>query len=190
MKTLVQFFAALMICFFVSNTSVSAQTPNCSSSAVVVSKMWKAWKDLGIGDAHLLPNATYMGHADRAIRSWNRLIGNSWATIGPRSLKTNNRTESGTIWGRTNRTFIIPPARSNNVTITLRKTDGKAKTGVTICTTDKYNNKRTVHSYTFNSGNYTQTKTFVIPNAKNKVISINTRNYSVGNKFKYTISAR
>ena len=190
MKTLVRLSVSLMICFLVSNTTVSAQTPNCSSSAVVVSKMWKAWKDLGIGDAHLLPNATYAAHTARAISSWNRLIGNSWATIGPRSLRINNRSASGTIWGQTNRTFITPPSKNNSVTITLRKTDGRAKTGVTICTTDKRNNKRTVHSYTFNNGNYTKTKTFVIPNARNKVISVNMRNYSVGNKFKYTISAR
>lgn len=190
MKTFVKCSLSLVLCFFLFSTNVSAQTPNCSSSAGVVSKMWQAWNDLGVGEASLLPNATYVSRAAQAIRNWNSLVGNSWATIGPRDLLINNRSESGTIWGQTNRTFITPPSRNNSVTITLRKTDGKAKTGVTICTTDSRNNRRTVHSYTFNSGNYTRTKTFVIPNARNKVISVNMRNYSVGNKFKYTISAR
>lgn len=190
MKTLVKFSISFIFCLFVLNTNISAQTPSCNSSAGVVSKMWKAWKDLGFGDASGLNNALYLNHTDRAITKWNQLIGNSWATIGPRSLKINGRSERGTIMGQTNRTFITPPAKNNTVTITLRKTDGKAKTGVTICTTDKRNGKRTVHSYTFNNGNYTRTKTFTISNARNKVISINMRNYSVGNKFKYTISAR
>ncbi len=190
MKTFVKCSLSLVICFFLFNTSVSAQTPSCNSSAAVVSKMWKAWNDLGVGNASLLPNATYVARAAQAVNGWNSLVGNSWATIGPRDLRFNNRSESGIIMGQTNRTFITPPARNNTVTITLRKTDGKAKTGVTICTTDINNNRRTVHSYTFNNGNYTRTKTFTIHNARNKVISINMRNYSVGNKFRYTISAR
>ncbi|MEZ4884889.1 MAG: hypothetical protein R3E32_09205 [Chitinophagales bacterium] len=189
MKTLVKCSFSLVICFLLCNATVSAQTPSCSSSAGVVSKMWKAWKDLGVGDASGLNTVTYLNQADRAISSWNGLVGNSWATIGPRDLKINNRSENGTIMGQTNRTFITPPARNNTVTITLRKTDGKAKTGVTICTTDKNNNTRTIHSYTFNNGNYTKTKAFTISNARDKVISINMRNYSVGNKFEYTISA-
>lgn len=190
MKNFVKCSLSLVICFFLCNVTVSAQTPSCSSSAVVVSKMWKAWNNLKAGHASLLPNATYMSRSAQAVRGWNSIVGNGWATIGPRDLLINHRSENGIIRGQTNRTFITPPSRNNTVTITLRKTDGKAKTGVTICTTDRNGNRRTVHSYTFNNGNYTRTKTFVISNARNKVISINMRNYSVGNKFNYSISAR
>ncbi|MEM8887616.1 MAG: hypothetical protein AAGD28_06485 [Bacteroidota bacterium] len=171
--------------FFMSSFSLQAQTPKCSSSAAAVAQMWNSY---GTWNPSISTQA-YAALVRDAVSSWNNYARNRWATIGPRHLALNNRQATGTILGQTNRTFVTVPARGNSVTITLRKTDGRAKTGVTICTQTKNGTRRTVHSYTFNNGNYTKTKTFTINNAKGKVISINMRNYSVGNKFKYTVKA-
>ncbi|MEM6805074.1 MAG: hypothetical protein AAF696_27000 [Bacteroidota bacterium] len=181
---LIQSLAFILMITF-SFTTAKAQTPKCSAAAAAVAEMWNAY-------GAWTPSVTSQAYAALvrdAIRKWNQKAGNSWASIGPRNLKLNGTTASGTILGQTNRTFVTVPSRNNTVRITLRKIDGRAKTGVTICTQSKNGTRRTIHSYTFNNGNYTRTKTFTIPNAKGKVISINMRNYSVGNKFKYTVKA-
>lgn len=171
--------------FIMSSFSLKAQTPKCSSAAAAVAEMWNSY---GVWSPSVSAQV-YASLVRDAVRKWNQRAGNSWASIGPRHMTLNNRQATGTILGQTNRTFITEPAHGNSVRITLKKTDGRAKTGVTICTQTKNGTRRTVHSYTFNNGNYTRTKTFVIPNARGKVISVNMRNYSVGNKFKYTIRA-
>lgn len=181
---LIQSLALSLIMFF-SFSSAQAQTPKCSSAASAVAAMWNAY---GVWTPSVTAQA-YGTLATDAIRKWNRKAGNSWGTIGPRHLSLKNKTATGTILGQTNRTFITVPSRGNTVRITLRKTDGRAKTGVTICTQTKNGSRKTVKSYTFNNSRQPMSKTFVVPNAKGKVISVNMRNYSVGNKFKYTIKA-
>lgn len=171
--------------FIMSSFSLQAQTPKCSNAASAVAEMWNSY---GVWSPSVSAQV-YASLVRDAVRKWNQRAGNSWASIGPRHLTLNNRQATGTIMGQTNRTFITEPAHGNSVRITLRKTDGRAKTGVTICTQTKNGSRRTVHSYTFNNGNRPQSKTFIIPNARGKVISVNMRNYSVGNKFKYTIKA-
>ncbi|MEO0474163.1 MAG: hypothetical protein AAF206_31430 [Bacteroidota bacterium] len=167
-------------------TSLNAQTPGCSSAANTVSTMWQKYGEWSPS----IGFSAWASKADRAIRLWNQAARNSWATIGPRSLNLPRDTESGTILGQTNRTFVTPPSFHNTIEITINKTDGRAKTGITICTKSRNGSRRTVHSYTFNNGNRPMRKVFTINNAKGKVISVSMRNYSVGNKFKYTISSK
>lgn len=174
---------SLMMAF--SFSTAQAQTPQCSSAASAVAGMWNSY---GVWSPSVTVQA-YGTLATDAIRKWNRLAGNSWGSIGPRHLSLKNKSATGTILGQTNRTFVTVPSHGNTVKIILRKTDGRAKTGVTICTQTKSGTRRTVKSYTFNNSKAAMTKTFIIPNAKGKVISVNMRNYSVGNKFKYTIRA-
>ena len=84
MKTLLRFSFTLIFCLFVFNSNVSAQTPQCSSSAGVVSKMWKAWKDLGFGDASGLNDALYLNRADRGHQQMEPIgrkqLGDYWPT--------------------------------------------------------------------------------------------------------------
>lgn len=187
---MIQTFAMACMLFVIGNVA-QAQTPGCQSSAQAASKMWDAWKQ----ETHLDPTAmtaqAFVGRAASAVNKWNKIAKNSWATIGPRSLRygEGNR-QTGTIMGKTTRTFVMPPTRKGNATITLKKIDGRAKTGVTICTQTKNGSRRTIHSYTFNNSNAPKTKTFSIPNSANKVVTVTIKNYSVGNKFKYSIKAK
>ncbi|MGH2553347.1 MAG: hypothetical protein ACRDEB_06495, partial [Chitinophagaceae bacterium] len=69
----------------------------------------------------------------KLISKWNQFAGNSWAKIGPRSLKLGS-SETGTITGPGDRTFITPaPFNCNTVKLTLDETDGKGETDVDIC---------------------------------------------------------
>jgi len=176
---------ALGLMFSLSFSTAQAQTPQCSSAASAVAAMWNSY---GVWSPDVTVQA-YGVLATDAIRKWNQQAGSSWASIGPRNLSLKNRSSNGTILGQTNRTFVTVPSRANTIKITIRKTDGRAKTGVTICTQSKNGTRRTVKSYTFNNSKQAASKVFTIPNAKGKVISVNMRNYSVGNKFKYTIKA-
>lgn len=181
-----------LLFFILSSCSLfnlKAQTPGCNSSAVLVTKMWEAWHDF-VGDINttLYNYQDYISKVPLIVNKWNQKVGNSWATIGPRSLKFND-SETGNIVGQTNRTFITIPSFDSTVSIRIRKTDGRAKCGVTICVSGENGSRQIIHSYTFESGNRLQTKNFILPNVKGKVISINMRNYSVGNTFKYRISA-
>ncbi len=174
----------LFAVLFASVLTTKAQTPSCSSATAAVTTMWNKY---GQWNPDIATGA-YMSKVEQAVRAWNQVAQNSWATLGPRSLKR-SQTARGTILGQTNRTFVMPPSLRRNVTITIKKTNGRAKTGVTICTTGKGGRKNIVAQYTFPNGRQPMTKTFNISTAKGKVISINMRNYSVGNKFKYQVSA-
>ncbi len=183
MKTIkiVLFSAAL----FVSVTTMKAQTPSCSSATAAVTTMWEKFGEWNAD----ITTAFYQTKVNQAVRAWNQAAHNNWATLGPRSLKL-NQMEKGTILGQTNRTFVMPPSYRRNLSITIKKTDGRAKMGVTICTTGRSGRKNIVAQYTFPNGRHKLSKTFNISGARGKVISINMRNYSVGNKFKYKISAQ
>lgn len=174
----------LLAVLFASVSATKAQTPSCSSATAAVTTMWDKFGQWNPE----MTTAFYMNKADQAVRAWNQVAQNSWATLGPRSLKR-KQTARGTILGQTNRTFVMPPSLRKNLSITIKKTNGRAKTGVTICTTGKGGRKTIVAQYTFPNGRQAMTKKFNISSAKGKVISINMRNYSVGNKFKYQVSA-
>jgi hypothetical protein len=166
-----------------------AQTPGCTSAAQVVSKMWNAWNQVSVLLPSSVPENEIMAKLGSAVARFNTDVAQgNWATIGPRSLVLNNQ-EIGNILGNTTRTFVMAPSKNDVVRIVLKKNDGRAKTGVTICTQSKTGGRQTVASYTFNNDNDPETKTFRITDAQNKVISIAIKNYSVGNRFQYQIKA-
>lgn len=179
MKTMIFVF-----CSFAWLSQMCAQTPACNTAEGAVSAMWDKYG----GWLPEVSFATWASKKSLALQGWDAIAQNSFATIGPRSLDFNG-VESGVIMGQTNRTFITPPSFKNSITITIHKTDGKARTGVTICTTTRNGQQNQIVSHTFPNGNNAMTESFTIPNAKGKVISINMRNYSVGNKFHYSIDA-
>jgi hypothetical protein len=183
-KTFV-FATAILLCGNVS----FAQAPGCNSAAEIVSKMWQSWDKVSDKLPGDVPGGQFLSFAAKSITNWNQEVaGNSWATIGPRSLNFGEKA-NGNVLGQTTRVFILPPSNKETVTITIKKIDGKAKTGISVCSEGKKGNTRTDDNYTFNNSDKKETKIFTINNAKNRVLSVTIKNYSVGNKFQYTIEA-
>ncbi len=179
-------------------SSASAQTPGCTSSHEAATKMWDAWHNAIIDgtetvEKYALPTVVdwfeYQELASTAVTGWNQLANNSWSTIGPRSLNIGS-TETGNVVGRTTRTFIMPPSNRDTIRVTINKTDGRARTGVTICTQTNDDRRQSVVSHSFPNTNDPLVETFEITGAADKVISIAIKNYSVGNQFQYSIIAR
>src|SRR5690606_23783244 len=110
---------------------------------------------------------------------WNWIAGNSSATIGPRRLEIDGGNETGQILGQTKSTFVTPPSFNNQVVITINKFEGRAETGVTICTHGQNGVTETVTSYVFPNDNNGKVKSFTINNAKGKIISVAMKNNSV-----------
>jgi hypothetical protein len=107
------------------------------------------------------------------------------ATIGPRSL-TFGEKANGTVLGQTTRVFTLPPSNKETVTITIKKIDGKAKTGISVCSEGRQGNTRTT---TIRSTIRIIQKQKSLPFLMQKTESVTIKNYSVGNKFQYTIEA-
>src|SRR5690606_23378567 len=169
---------------FVGN--VEAQNPpNCNQGANVAEKTWEKWGPWQ-PKIQLIP---FKAEVAKLRQFWNWIASNSSATVGPRRLEIDNQNETGNILGKTKSTFVTHPSFNNKVTITIEKFDGKAKTGVTICTHERNGTINTVTTYQFPNENSPRTKTFVVNNAKGKIISVAMENHSVGNKFKYRIKA-
>ena len=77
--------------------------------------------------------------------------------------------------------YLTTVARSNKVTVSIKKTGGRAKTIVNI-----YAGNQLKKRIIFENGDYKTTKQRVLNNVKNKKIKVEIVNQSVGNTFKYT----
>ena len=169
-----------------SFTSPNADLPNCNQGQKLAQKTWEKW-------GPWKPNIQLNPHKAAVVtlrNYWNWIVNNSGATIGPRRLEIDGGNETGTIMGQTKSTFVTPPSFEDKVTITINKYDGKAETGVAICTHAQDGTSNTVSTYTFPNGNDAKVKTFVINNARGKIISVAMKNNSVGNKFIYRINGK
>lgn len=159
--------------------------PNCNQGAKVAEKTWEKW---GPWKPNLQLNP-YKTAVTQLRNHWNWIVNNSPATVGPRRLEMDGGFETGNIVGQTKSTFVTPPSFNDRVVITINKIDGKAETGIAICTHDQSGVSNTATTYLFPNDNDPKTKTFVVTNAKAKIISIAMKNNSVGNKFQYRIKA-
>jgi hypothetical protein len=181
MKKSILVFAVTL---FALTVSVNAQ--NCKQGAKLAKNTWAKfgpWK----------PNFSIVPfqHSVKKIKdSWNWISSNSGANIGPRYLETDGGNEQGSITGQTKRTFVTPPSFNNTMTITINKYDGRAETGVIICSHGRDGVTKTLKTYTFPNNKNGSTKKFTLSGVKGKVISIAMKNKSVGNKFKYRIKAK
>mgnify|MGYP007037762433 CR=1 FL=1 len=178
-------FLLLMTCTFFY-TGMSQDVPNCNQGKKLAENTWDKWGPWK-PNISLIPFQTEISQIKQY---WNWISSNGVATIGPRRLDIGESTESGTILGQTKSTFVTNPSFNNQVVITLNKTDGRAETGVSICTHTSAGVTNTVTTYVFPNNINGQSKTFTINNAKVKIISVAMRNNSVGNKFEYTIRAQ
>jgi hypothetical protein len=177
-------FALLVI----SAVSISAKTqnvPNCNQGEKLAENTWNKW---GIWKPDISP-IPFKTEITRMKRHWNWISSNSIATIGPRKLDIGEEEKFGSIVGQSKRTFVTDPSYNNQVVITINKTDGRAETGVSICTHTEAGVTTSVATYVFPNGNDRAIKTFTINNAKGKIISIAMKNNSVTNQFEYRIKA-
>ncbi|MBL4637441.1 MAG: membrane dipeptidase [Kofleriaceae bacterium] len=84
---------------------------------------------------------------------YQSLNDNGPGKIGPRRLVVN---QSGTIRSMTTRLFVQATGNDiDTMSIKLRKTGGKAKTSVTICSTDSRGQKRILHQFEVGKGKKT-----------------------------------
>ncbi len=160
-------------------------TPNCSQGEKLAENTWEKWGPWK-PNISLVP---FKNGITQIKQHWNWIASNGTGTIGPRRLDIGEGNEQGNILGQTKSTFVTSPSFNDNVEITINKYDGRAETGVTICTHSQSGVTATVSSYVFPNGNNGQTKKFTIANAKGKIISIAMKNNSAGNQFKYRIKA-
>ena len=95
-----------------------------------------------------------------------------------------------TLTNRTGTVYSAGPAiqtftaTSDEVTVTVAKTDGRAETQVNIYVNNQFNKK-----IEFDNGNYTDTKSRTLTGVKNKSIKVEIVNQSVGNTFQYRLTA-
>lgn len=162
----------------------TAEAQNCNQGT----KLAKAtWKKFGPWKPQLNP---FKSAKKQVTQSWNWIASNGGSNIGPRYLEIDGSKENGSITGQTKRTFVTHPSFNNNVKLTINKYDGKAKTGVVICVQGRDGVTTQKTSYTFPKDKNGKTKVFNLRGVKGKIIIVSMKNQSVGNKFKYKISAK
>ena len=81
-------------------------------------------------------------------------------------------------------------ACKNNISVTVTKTGGKAKTTVTVYLSDTKGGQGTYKdSYQFSSGNGGSPKTFRLSGANGKYVRVEIKNNSATKSFKWRVSA-
>lgn len=141
---------------FAASMAVGAPRPalanDCTSALGVFTDAWKivdkAARQLGCGivdkaTGQVVDYSDCMKAAETAqklqglvFKLWNEVHGNGPGTIGPRMLSLAGVPETGTLRSVGERIFWLPPATKDQVTIAIRKTDGKEAVNLTICSTD------------------------------------------------------
>jgi hypothetical protein len=176
----------LVLLLFISWSCGSLHAQNnasCDQGKKIAENIWEKtgpWK----------PNITlnpWKKMRNTVRNHWNWISSNGVTTIGPRMIEIGEGNEEGTISGQTQRTFVTPPVFEDNVTLTINKYDGKAKTDIRVCLHSQNGNLTNEHTYTFPNDNDAKTKTFNISDTRGKIIIVSMRNRSVGNNFKYRI---
>lgn len=129
----------------------------------------------------------------KVIPKWNSLVGNTWATLGPRAL-TLNTALSGTLVSTGGRVFLTAaplPANTDEVTLKLKKTGGKGKTSVAVCKVSAHGHADQIWSFTIDAGddNEDQTWSRTFQNMDGYVLCVHLDCQSVAKKMAYELTA-
>jgi hypothetical protein len=196
-KIIITIILAFAIAFPQSN--IKAQS--CTSAAKVTADIWDVVGPYATtvgcasGDPTLCTAAQLAEFTAKCITFWNNQVNNSWATIGPRDMEF-GKTYTGTLVGTSGRLFISPyPSTSDEVTVTIDETDGKAKTAVVVCKVNKNNEATQVAEKWFNDTDERQDKKdehreIVVKGAKNHIIVVHFDAKSALNSFSYKLRAK
>ena len=181
-----------------------ARAAGCDSAAKVMSDIWGEYDDvfkkLGCAvvtvasDGSVPPNAC-MDAADKAakvaedmISFWNRMANNSWATIGPRELPLGD-TVKGKLVSTGGRVFVsTQPLNDDQVVLKIDKTDGKAKTSVTVCK-DYRGTKTKLWEFTIPNGKDLGHWSRTLTGMKGRVLTVHLDAKSVTNTMSYELKA-
>ncbi len=177
---------AAILCITLMAFSYQLEAQNCNQGEKLARDTWEEW---GPWKPNISLNP-WKNKVQRIKNVWNAIASNGSATIGPRYLELDGGNETGTILGKTKRTFVTPPSFYNKVEVTINKYDGKAKTGVVICVMGRDGVSSQRVSYEFPNDRNGKVKKFTLNNVKGKIIMIAMRNKSVGNTFKYRVNAK
>jgi hypothetical protein len=178
------FISSLMLFGLVIGTTTAANATGCGSVSSVTSDIWQEWNRL----IQLAVPETQM--VASMINFWNSMLGTSWAAIGPRPLT--DTWQSGNIIGTTGRVWVQQaPAATYSVTVKVKKTGMKGKTGVAVCKTDSKGITTKVADWTFAKGsdNIGKVKSITISNAPHFLISVHLDGKSAVKQFQYKIKA-
>jgi len=171
------------IIFLIINTTVNAQS--CERGSEIGDEILLIYRNRT--DQSVMPKFHELIGKLRTV--WNEAAGNSSAKIYNRAIYFNTKVK-GTVIGSTQRTFVSEDTESNKVKIILEKLKGKAETEVCISVFNKEEGRTEQRKYyTFENGNYTKTKTFILNNVSDSYIIINIKGNSTLNSFKYEIKA-
>lgn len=178
---------------------------SCGSLTSVAADLWKEYgevaKQVGCFSAVALSKgmipyeACYDGVTQyeetvkKMIAFWNKMAKNGWATIGPRRLEIGSWLE-GRLVSTGGRVFIAEtPLNKDTIDITLKKTDGKAHTSVTVCKYAENGKSTTLWDFEVDSGKETVGDTFkkTLNGVRNHLISVHLDAKSVTNTFAYKL---
>jgi hypothetical protein len=181
---------------------------SCNSAAKVVSDIWQEWDEeiikLGCaGIAAYVQNPAIMMEClekgnkaneavQRMVSFWNRMVGNTWAQLGPRELVLNTNLQ-GTLQGTGGRMFVMQhPLRADKATVSIDERDGKAKTEVTICKAGPNASLTPVRTLWFNDEkadkrDQSEDRSVSLSDVKGYLLVVHLDAKSVTNKFAYTL---
>jgi hypothetical protein len=157
------------------NTACAVQPLFDSSNQSAAEKFSECTTEKGVLTSGT--DAVYTQVGTRAVNAFNELVGNSWATLGPRSLLFNER-KSGTIIFPGDRTFVTSvPSRSDAIRLNINEESGKARVKVVVCRTAENGQvsrlkKNIVFNYNKKSSDEHQDETFLIGGTKNSIVSV------------------
>lgn len=180
---------------------------NNKSAATIIAELWEDYgkyaKTVGCSIAGLAtanPGVTIEclagakkveEAAKKAITFWNKMTGNSWATIGPRELNLGQK-EEGTLKLSGDRLFITPsPFTCDKVKIQISEQDGKGEVEVTGCLFVGKSGNR-VFNFEWNEDSderkdEDQSYSKTISGVKGKYLSVLLNGKVITKSFKYTI---
>lgn len=129
-------------------------------------------------------------YANYFIKTWNDVVGKSWAKVGPRHYTLGSGSK-GTIVSPGQRAWIARNVSNNSVSITVKELDGKLEANFNVCVIDKKGKVSYKASKTFKSKKKKEKHTITVNDVKGKfvIFKLATAKVSVGKKLKYSFSS-
>lgn len=180
--------SALVSIMLVSSLSFAnlAYAGSCDSAAKVTEDIWEKYGSV-IKTVDVVEKPAMV--LDSMFKFWNSMVGNTWKKIGPLQL-TLDSTQKGKIVGTGGRMYIsVQPLDEDQIELKIKKTDGKGKASVLVCT-DNHGSKTKVWEFTIDNGkdNVGQTWNKTLNGVKGRILSVHFDGKSVANTMSYEIN--
>lgn len=182
---------------------------NCKSGAQVFGDLYKKWGEVaiatgcvvgvnaGTGGVALPATLTciknagkYAEAAEAMVKFFNANADNGRWTIGPRRIEW-GKAQSGSVVSAFSRVFIsAAPIDKDNVTVKVKKIEGKAQADVIICKVDEKGKTTKLAQVEFDKGNDNEGQeiTKTVTGVKGHLVQVRIDADSVVNKFEYKLT--